>query len=83
MLQVALMLTDDPTEDSDALEPEVRPRFQHEWESQQQGAAASAAEAAAPKRVRGKPSRGGKWQVCPWLLPFSPFGARKELCRLW
>ena len=60
------MLTDEPTEDSDVLEPEVRPRFQHEWEAQQQGA-----EAAAPKRARGKPGRSGKWQVCAQAHPCS------------
>ena len=76
-LQVSLMLTDDPTEDADALEPEVRPRFQHEWEAQQQGAPASAVEAAAPKRGRGKPGRGGKWQVCTGILPLQPFLAHK------
>ena len=69
VLQVALMLTDDPNEDLDDLEPEVRPRFQHEWEAQQQGAPEAAAEAAAPKRARGKASRGGKWQVRPRPLP--------------
>ena len=66
------MLTDDPNEDLDDLEPEVRPRFQHEWEAQQQGAPEAAAEAAAPKRARGKASRGGKWQVRPRPLPYSP-----------
>ena len=66
------MLTDEPNEDLDDHEPEVRPRFQHEWEAQQQGAPEAAAEAAAPKRARGKASRGGKWQVRPRPLPCSP-----------
>lgn len=69
MVQVSLMLTDDPPQDEDTLGPEVRPRFQSEWESELEGPSAAeteaAAAAAAPKRGRGRPaaSRGGKWQV--------------------
>ena len=80
MLQVTLMLTDDPTEEADALEPEVRPRFQHEWEAQQHG---TAAEAAAPKRARGKQGRSGKWQVCTSPVPCSPVGPQTEPCHVW
>ena len=72
------MLTDDPNEDLDDLEPEVRPRFQHEWEAQQQGAPEAATEAAAPKRARGRASRGGKWQVRTRPLPYSLFWCRQR-----
>ena len=68
------MLTDDETQGESVLSPEVRPRFQSDLEQQLEGpsaaeAAAAAAQVAAPKRQRGRPTRGGKWQVCiPFLL---------------
>jgi hypothetical protein len=66
-LQVSLMLTDQAAVDPASLEPEVRPRFQSEFEAWQEGrefeaAPAAAAEEAAGPKKKGRPAR-GKWQV--------------------
>lgn len=61
------MLTDEPDQDPDTLEPEVRPRFQSEYEAWQEGMIseadpAAAAEEAGGAKKKGRPAR-GKWQV--------------------
>ena len=66
-LQVSLMLTDEPDRDPETLEPEVRPRFQSEYEAWQEGVTSEAdpaavAEEAGSAKKKGRPAR-GKWQV--------------------
>lgn len=58
------MLTDDEPLDPMLMGPEVRPRFQSEYEAQPDASSAPEAAAAATKRSRGRPAKGGKWQVC-------------------
>ena len=63
-LQVSLMLTDDAPQDPILMGPEVRPRFQSEYEEQSEASSAPEAAVPAVKRSRGRPAKGGKWQVC-------------------
>ena len=58
------MLTDEGPQDPELMGPEVRPRFQSEYEEQLEGSSAPEAAAAVTKRSRGRPAKGGKWQVC-------------------
>ena len=69
--QVSLMLTDELDQDPGSLEPEVRPRFQSEYEAWQEGSnsegdPAAAAEEAGGAKKKGKSAR-GKWQVSDLL----------------
>lgn len=64
-LQVSLMLTDDAPQDPELVGPEVRPRFQSDYEDQREGTSAPEPAAAVVKRSRGRPAKTGKWQVWP------------------
>lgn len=66
------MLADDLDKDPGSLEPEVRPRFQSEYEAWQEGISsegdpAAAAEEAGGAKKKGRAARGGKWQVSDLL----------------
>ena len=64
-LQVSLMLTDEEPQDPELMGPEVRPRFQSEYEEQLQGTSVPEAAVVVAKRSRGRPAKSGKWQVWP------------------
>ena len=57
------MLTDEGPQDPELMGPEVR-RFQSVYAEQGEGSSAREAAAAVTKRSRGRPAKGGKWQVC-------------------
>ena len=57
------MLTDEQPQDPELMGPEVRPRFQSDHEEQLEGSSAPEPAAAVVKRSRGRPAKGGKWQV--------------------
>ena len=58
------MLTDDEPQDPILMGPEVRPRFQSDYEEQLEGSSAPEPAVAMAKRSRGRPAKSGKWQVC-------------------
>ena len=64
ILQVSLMFTDDEPQDPLLMGPEVRPRFQSDYEEQLEGSSAPEPAVAMAKRSRGRPAKSGKWQVC-------------------
>ncbi len=57
------MLTDDEPQDPILMGPEVRPRFQSDYEEQLEGSSAPEPAVAMAKRSRGRPAKSGKWQV--------------------
>ena len=69
ILQVSLMFTDDEPQDPLLMGPEVRPRFQSDYEEQLEGSSAPEPAVAMAKRSRGRPAKSGKWQVCVVYSP--------------
>ncbi|CAL5222130.1 g4449 [Coccomyxa viridis] len=59
---VSLMFTDDEPQDPLLMGPEVRPRFQSDYEEQLEGSSAPEPAVAMAKRSRGRPAKSGKWQ---------------------